>query len=230
MTRHTRLALSLTLLLVTTAFARDKKAANSQSLDEYLKRLPRLQQVAPVSSPGSLWSADSAFVDLVADTRARRVGDPVVVKLVAQTIAQASGSVSSKRDFEASSGLDALAGKINTSGVQNLFSPKTKSKLEGQAQTATESNLRSTLAGQVIATLDGGLLVVEARRSLLLNDQRETVLVRGLVRSADIGSDNTVSSSAMSNLEIELKGKGIISDATRPPNWLVRMIMKVLSF
>lgn len=230
MTRHSMVALIITLMLATATFGRDKKVANSQSLDEYLKRLPRSQQVAPASSPGSLWIADSAFVDLVADTRARRIGDPVVVKLVAQTIAQASGSVSSKRDFEASSGLDALAGKINTSGVQNLFSPKSKSKLEGQAQTATESNLRSTLAGQVVATLEGGLLVVEARRSLLLNDQRETVLVRGLVRSADIGSDNTVSSTAMSNLEIELKGKGIISDATRPPNWLVRMIMKVLSF
>jgi hypothetical protein len=29
---------------------------------------------------------------------------------------------------------------------------------------------------------------------------------------------------------LELKGHGVISDATRPPNWIVRTILKILGF
>jgi len=228
--KRTAFFIVLIVMIAVDATAGGKKTGSAQSLEEYLRRLPTAQHAVPGKTAGGLWDQNSAFTELISDSRARRLSDPVVVRLTAQTIAQASGSVSSKRNYEASSGIDAVAGKMNTSGIQALFSPRSKSKLEGQAQTATESSLKSTLTGQVVAVLDGGLLVVEARRSILLNDQRETAIVRGLVRSSDIGADNTISSTLMSNLEIELKGKGVISDSTRPPNWLVRTIMKVLLF
>jgi hypothetical protein len=34
----------------------------------------------------------------------------------------------------------------------------------------------------------------------------------------------------MANLEIELKGKGVISDGTRQPNILVRTLLKIFNF
>jgi len=54
--------------------------------------------------------------------------------------------------------------------------------------------------------------------------------VRGMVRPGDIGPNNTVASTALSNLEIEMKGKGIISDGVRPPNFITKAILWLLNF
>jgi hypothetical protein len=32
------------------------------------------------------------------------------------------------------------------------------------------------------------------------------------------------------NLELELKGKGVLSDGTRPPNLIVRWLLRILGF
>jgi flagellar L-ring protein precursor FlgH len=50
------------------------------------------------------------------------------------------------------------------------------------------------------------------------------------VRPVDISSNNTVASAALSNLEIEMKGKGIISDSTRPLNPITRAILWLVGF
>ena len=66
--------------------------------------------------------------------------------------------------------------------------------------------------------------MVEAQRKIFMNNQHEDVMVRGVVRKGpnDIGPSNTVSSASLSNLEIEMKGKGIISDSTRPLNPIMK--------
>ena len=56
------------------------------------------------------------------------------------------------------------------------------------------------------------------------------LIIRGIVRPGDISSANTVASSSLSNLEIEMKGKGIISDSVRPPNVLTRAILWLFGF
>jgi flagellar L-ring protein precursor FlgH len=39
-----------------------------------------------------------------------------------------------------------------------------------------------------------------------------------------------VASNAIANLELELKGKGVISEGNRPPNIIVRAILRVVGF
>jgi flagellar L-ring protein precursor FlgH len=51
-----------------------------------------------------------------------------------------------------------------------------------------------------------------------------------VARAGDITPDNSVLSTQLSDLEVELKGHGVMSDASRPPNWVVRTILKVLGF
>jgi flagellar L-ring protein FlgH len=56
------------------------------------------------------------------------------------------------------------------------------------------------------------------------------VIIHGVVRPGDITSSNTISSTSVSNLELELQGKGVISDGVAPPNRLVRLILKLVGF
>ena len=63
-----------------------------------------------------------------------------------------------------------------------------------------------------------------------MNNQHENVIVRGMLRPGDIGPANAVPSSSLSNLEIEMKGKGIIADGTRPPNFITKALLWLFNF
>jgi flagellar L-ring protein precursor FlgH len=149
---------------------------------------------------------------------------------VQDTTATNTANVGTDRSFKANSGIDALAGRVSTSGVQSLFSPRSSQTLQGKAQASSKSTLRTSLTGTVVATLSTGALVVEAERSLTMNNERQTVILRGIVRGGDIAPDNSLLSNQLSNLELELKGKGVISDGTRPPNVIMRVLLRILGF
>jgi len=63
-----------------------------------------------------------------------------------------------------------------------------------------------------------------------MDDQRETVILRGLVRPGDLDATNTVISNSVGDLEVEVKGKGVISESTRPPNPVMKWILRILNF
>ena len=55
-------------------------------------------------------------------------------------------------------------------------------------------------------------------------------MLRGIVRRGDIGPNNTVASNTIGDLELEIKGKGVISDGVRPPHPVLRTILRILNF
>jgi flagellar L-ring protein precursor FlgH len=220
----------VTLAMLVPVQAREKNKAG-KSLEEYLRQFS--QQPAPASgatSMGSLWTDQGRLADLTSDYKARHVGDLVTILVVQSLQAENTGNVSSDRSFKASSGIDALAGRVKTGGVQNLFSPTSSQSLAGKAQSTSSSSLKTSLTGRVLAILPGGMLVVEAQREIVMNNERQTILLRGLVRPGDLGPDNSVASNAVGNLELELKGKGVVSDGTRPPNVVTRWLLRLLGF
>ena len=78
--------------------------------------------------------------------------------------------------------------------------------------------------------LANGTLVIEAARQVEFSQQTQTIVLRGLVRPEDISQQNQVLSTAISSLELEVRGKGIVSDYTRRQNALVRMLQRILIF
>lgn len=215
--------------------AKDKDKKNSgviqsESLDQYLKRMQQSALSARPPSTGSLWVDNGLFADLGADYKARHVGDLITITVVQNITATNAGSVSSTRNLSASSGISALPGELKTAGVASLFSPTSAYSLAGKGQAATTSSLTTSLAGRVVAVLPSGALVIEAERELTMNNERQTVLLRGLVRPGDVAPNGAVASNAIGNLELELKGKGVISEGNRPPNIIVRAILRVVGF
>ena len=198
---------------------------------EYVERMQ--QQVAPTPSDaplGSLWVTGGALTNLQTDYKASRVNDLVTIVVVQKTTAQASGNTNTQRDFNANSGITGLAGHISTSGVSNIFTGSSTSKLKGAGSVDSSSTMKTNLTGQVIAVLPNGNLVVEAERLVTINNQKETMVVRGVLRPGDVAPDNSALSTSLSNLEVELKGKGVVSDATRGPNPLMRALLWVIGF
>ena len=211
--------------------ASTSKSKKADALDAYLERV----RSAPMStlvarSPGSLWSDSGLLSEAVADARARNVGDLVTIQIVELTTASTAATVDSQRQFSASSGINALAGKINTSGIESLFSPSSARALKGKGTTTADSKLQTTLSGRVVAVLPSGALVIEAQRDVRIHDQRNRVIVRGIARPVDISAGDSIVSTKLSDLEVELSGKGVVSDGTRQPNVIMRLLLRLVNF
>jgi flagellar L-ring protein precursor FlgH len=168
---------------------------------------------------------------LPGDDKARNVNDTIIINVVEQTTAEGDASVKSARTFAASSSISALGGLLKANnGLQNIFSPQSSQALNGAAQTTSNSSFATSLAAQVVSVLPNGFLVIEAVRHMEMNNQRQTLVIHGVVRPSDIAVDNSVLSSQISNLEVRLIGKGVLSDGVRPPNKLIRAILKLVGF
>lgn len=198
---------------------------------EYIARIQQQTATPPVQATlGSLWVPGGAMTNLQSDYKASRLNDLVTIVVVQRTTAQATGNVSTQRDFNTTSGISGLAGHISTSGLTNLLTAQSSTKLKGTGSTDASTTMNTSLAGRVIAVLPNGDMVVEAERMVAINSQKETMVVRGVLRPGDVGPNNAALSTSLSNLEVELKGKGVVSDAIRSPNPLVRALLWIIGF
>ena len=220
------------LVLAGASFAK-KTPVNTiqhETLSEYVQRMQQQGPDLSHASPGSLWTEAGRFASMNTDYKAIHVGDLITVVVAQGTTANNAAGVSTARTFNASAGISGLAGHLKTSGVENLFSPQSSTTLTGKSQGSTTSTLNTTLAGRVVAVLPAGTLVIEAERQLTMNNEKQTILVRGLVRAGDVASDGSIQSNRVGNLELELKGKGVLSDGVRPPNPLIRGLLRIIGF
>lgn len=210
------------------------KAPKKTTAEIRAEYLADVSQTIPGSSPGrsagSIWSSEGEMIDPSSDYKAHSLNDTVTVVVSVQTTAAQSGSVDSERNFSTNSAITGLAGDLSTKGTNPLFAASSATSLKGSGATNSSTAFSTSLTGRVIAVLPNGNLVIEAHRQIDMNNQHEEVILRGVARPGDISSMNAVASSSLSALQIELKGKGIISDSVRPPNPLTRAILWLFGF
>lgn len=227
---------SLLLLAPAPGFARKKKKKEQapvtfqQSLDEYV-RDAKIAIANPAPTNGSIWNPNGAYAELPRDDKASRLGDIVTINIIEQTTAQSSGNVKTSRTFNASSGIGALFGQIGpAAGIDNIFSPSSARALNGQAQTQSSSLLTTSVAASVVGVLPNNYLVVQATRTVEVDNEEQQVVLRGIARPSDIGPDNSIPSTSLADLSVQVIGRGVITDDTRPPNKVVRAILRVVGF
>jgi len=229
------LAVLLHLTFVPASFAapRSKKSKvdkNPNELADYLRRV-RGMNIASPATPGSLWVATGPLAVISNDYKARNPGDLLTIRLADNFTAATNGENKQSRQFSNTAGISGLLGKLATTNrLQNLFNASSATSLDGKGQSTMSSNVQLNLAAQVIETLPNGILVVQATRDITLGNDRQTVFLRGLVRPGDLAPDNSVASTAISELEVQIKGKGAVADTTRQPNIVIRMLLKFLTF
>jgi flagellar L-ring protein precursor FlgH len=225
-------ALAMGFVLVIPSVGKTKNATpnSPSSLQQFLQRVEG-QPITATTSPGSLWPLQgSPLTDLATDYKARRLNDIVIIRIAEQTLAQASGAVTGQRDFSSNSAITGILGNRSTASVNPLYALNSGSNLKGTGTANSQSLLQATLSGRVVAVLPNGYFVVEAERQVSFNQQSQTIILRGIVRPGDIASDDSVLSGSVSDLELEMKGKGVITDSVRQPNLFMRLLMKIANF
>jgi len=210
--------------------ASPKSNVAQSSLAAYLQRVKaETKETRPAD--GSIWTENGRLTRFSTDMRAMRPHDLISVVVQESLAAETDGTVKNSRASSASSAISSLFGVLKAgNALQNLINQNSASALNAGGQSATNSSLSTTFGGQVIEVLPNGTLVIEAARQVEFSQQTQTIVLRGLVRPEDISQQNQVLSTAISSLELEVKGKGIVNDATYRQNPLVRLIERILVF
>ena len=202
----------------------------ASSLQSYLDRV-RADNSNLQSALGSIWTDNGRLTRMTTDVRAMRPHDLISVVVSESLAASTDGSVKNSRASNASSQISALFGLLHAgNALQNLVNQTSAAGLTAQGTTATNSSLSTTFGGQVVDVLPNGTLVIEAARQVEFSQQTQTIVLRGLVRPEDISQQNQILSTAISSLELEVRGKGIVSDYTHRQNPVVRLLEKILIF
>jgi flagellar L-ring protein FlgH len=200
------------------------------SLTSYLERV-RADNSNVQAAPGSIWTDSGRLTRMTTDVRAMRPHDLIQVVVAESLASSTDGTVKNSRASNATSGISGLLGTLKAgNALQNLITQNSTAGLNAQGTSATDSSLSTTFGGQVVEVLPNGMLVIEAARQVEFSQQTQTILLRGLVRPEDISQQNQVFSTAISSLELEVRGKGIINDYTHRQNPLVRFLQQILIF
>ncbi len=194
------------------------------------------------SSEGSLWK-DSA--SLFEDRRAKRVNDLVTILINEKSTASKKATTNASRDSSADYGLDNFFGMNTDFGVDklpmlggfykgaNVFSPsvegKGKSDFKGKGDTTREGKLTGTVTAKVVEVLPNSNLVLESRKEVVVNNEKEILVLKGIVRPDDISPNNTVLSQYIADAQIYFVGDGVLDDK-QSQGWLVRFLDKVWPF
>jgi flagellar L-ring protein precursor FlgH len=72
--------------------------------------------------------------------------------------------------------------------------------------------------------------VVQATKEVGVNSEKHQIALRGIVRWNDVSLNNQVRSDRLAMMNIQLNGKGLVSDAIRRPNILYRILLGILPF
>jgi len=173
--------------------------------------------IAGICDAGSLWSEEST--SLFVDRRTYEPGDLLTLIIVQEAEATQKASTTSSK--EASIGIGPGAGVLG--GVIPQIKASGGDELTGGGTTTRGGSVRAKMTVKVMEVLPRGNLVVEGRQQIEVNSELQEIVVRGLVRPADINLDNTVYSTDLAEASISYKGTGILG-AKQKPGILTRIL------
>jgi len=186
---------------------------------------------AGAQSPGSLFTTSGALANAARDVRANAPGDIVTIVVSDQASATATGGTNTSRQSAGNAQISSLAGPLAAGNpLGSLLNFSNERTLQGQGETTRAMTLTTTISARVVALTLNGLLVVEGTKQTVVNSERQTIVVRGLIRPVDVTPGNIIRSDQISDLTLEVNGKGVVNDAIKRPFILYRVLLGLLPF
>jgi flagellar L-ring protein precursor FlgH len=208
-------------------------------------RTPVEKRPAP-DCDGSLWPASGDIGSLFVDTKARRVGDIVTVRVEESSSATNEANTETGRGSSLEAGIDKLFGletwwpervldkadddlpKINPFGNPSVKG-SLNSTFDGSGKTTRKGDLTAYITCRVTDVMPNGNLRIVGSREVLVNHETQLIILSGVIRPRDIDQDNTILSTYVADAKIAYSGSGIIDDRQRP-GWLANMLDSLWPF
>jgi len=193
---------------------------------EYAATAPQPRQ-ASAHNDGAIYHVNDN-VSLFEDYKAHRAGDILTIKLVESTNASKSAKTSTTKDNTVDLQAPTIAGGGVTYNNKPLLSASADANrdFKGEGSSTQSNSLTGNVTVTVARVLANGNLVVKGEKLLALNQGSEFIRIKGIVRPADISTNNTVLSTQVANAQISYGGNGALADANSM-GWLGRFFQSV---
>ena len=211
--------------------ALDKNTLLGRSPGQYTQ-LPSPQpgyaQPAPGDGGGSIFAtaADGSGnrgIRLFQDNKAREVGDLLTIVLVESTSAKSNAKTGISKNDSIAMGAPTVLGQSVTYNGKNILQAEVDAKrgFNGAGDTQQSNSLDGDITVTVVQRLGNGNLRVAGEKQVRLNQGDELVQVQGIVRVADIGPDNRITSDRVGDARIVYGGRGAVA-RSNAMGWLSR--------
>ncbi len=193
---------------------------------------PAVARVLPPPTPrtdGAIYQAGQQM-ELFADLKARRVGDVLTIVLNETTNASKSAvTKTAKTTSVANTGPTIFGRSPTVKGVPILSTSLSGAdSFDGEGSSTQSNSLAGSLTVTVMEVQANGNLVVQGDKTLKLNQGDEFVHISGVIRPADIATNNTVTSDKLADARISYSGKGVVDSSNRM-GWLARFFNSAFS-
>jgi flagellar L-ring protein precursor FlgH len=184
------------------------------------------------AAPGSI-PLRVAAADLVADVKARAVGDVLTVNVIESVAGESKGGASLSNQRAIAAGVpnlfgiaEAFAKKDPTLSLGNLVNGSSNNSTTGAGDLTATDTFTATVSAVVTAVNPSGTLAIKGLRKIRVNGEDDTIHLSGVVRPLDIDDNDSISSAQIANLDLSITGEGQIRDkqgdglGTRLLDWL----------
>ncbi|MDR1606856.1 MAG: flagellar basal body L-ring protein FlgH [Deltaproteobacteria bacterium] len=199
---------------------------------------PPVEVYAPpaIKTEGSLFNEDSR-PDFFSDLKAQRVGDIITINIVETSKASKQANTATSRSNRVNSTVNSLfgleqPGVLPTPGGINLMNGldvSSSNAFSGSGSTSRNENITAKISARIIQVLPNRNLVIRGSQEILVNNEKQYITVQGVIRPADVATDNSVLSTYLADARIEYTGQGDITNRQRE-GWLTRLVGNIWPF
>ena len=199
------------------------------------------QQPQPRKNKGSLYAMEGS--SLFADKKDLQIGDIIQINIDESLTSNSENSreLSSNRNNNLGGGLLAgtngnalggtasgIAGKFNSSlGVD--FGTSSSVSDSGENKTELSEDFSTTLSAIINETYQNGNYLIRGTKEILINGQKQTVVITGVIRPYDISADNSIGSSKIANLKLMYDKDGEDAQIMETP-WGLKVMRAIWPF
>lgn len=231
------------IFLILFAFAFSACSAITKPTLEFEKpdvQIPKKQPEAR-KNKGSLYSVQGT--SLFADKKDLQVGDiiQIIINEDLTTKTDNKRELTSDRNNNLGGGVFASMGGVETGGIvgsatdtfnKNLgvsFNTKSSSSDKGKVKTQVSEKFQTTISAIIEETYQNGNYYIKGKKEVLLDEQKQTIIISGIIRPYDITSDNAINSSQMADLKVLYEKDGTEADVLSTP-WGTRILRAIWPF
>jgi len=181
-------------------------------------------QPASLAPTGSLWAPASG--SLFADIKATKVGDIVTITVSESSTGSKATTTSNQKaqNFTGSlsfGGINYGSGTTNPKGAFSIapYNGAFNKTFAGSGATSQTDTMTAYMTATVVDVLPSGNFLIRGSRWTKVNDELQQIVLEGVIRPADINTNNTVLSQNVAEAKIYLLGKGPVTQYSKP-GWL----------
>jgi flagellar L-ring protein precursor FlgH len=237
MTRIYIILTTLSLLIISGCATKVEKIPATTSYNtevgEYWKAMRQYQNT------GSLWTEMKSNGTLFLDYKARNIGDIVIVQIVESSSASNTNTTQTSKTTNYDASVNNFLGMPMSLGIHNFlgmgqpFNPsvgaQTTNDFQGDGSKQKADSVQATIAARIIDILPSGNLVIEGNREIVVDQEKQYISVKGVIRQKDIDANNVVLSTSIADAQIAYSGKGMLSDVNKK-GWLAHVVDWVWPF